>query len=117
MSVAGEKQILGYYSLAFGETRSESAPPFLTKGMGKYPVPSMILARLAVDGSQQGKGIGMALLKNAVMRTKQAAEIAGLKAIVVHAKDAKAQAFYAKCGFMTSLGDPLTMFFPVEFEM
>lgn len=111
------EKILGYFSLTFGEARPESAPAPLTKGMGKYRVPAMILARLAVDLSFQGQGLGEALLKNAIMRTKQAAHIAGLKAIIVHAKDSKAQAFYSNYGFIPSLDDPLVMFFPVEFEI
>ena len=111
------KKILGYYSLAFGETKRESAPPILLKGAGKYPVPTMILARLAVDVSGQGKGIGETLLKNAVMRIRQAADIAGLRAIVVHAKDEKAQSFYAKYGFIVEENNPLTMFFPMEFAL
>lgn len=110
------KKILGYYSLAFGETRRESAPPILLRGAGKYPVPTIILARLAVDVSQQGKGIGATLLKNAVLRAKQAADIAGLRAIVVHAKDETAQNFYTKHGFIASPGDPLTLFFPIVFD-
>ena len=111
------KAIVGYYSLAFGETGRESAPAVLTKGVGNYPVPTMILARLAVDVSKQGKGVGETLLKNAMMRTRQAAEIAGLRAVVVHAKDKGAQAFYAKYGFIGAKDDALTMFFPIEFAL
>lgn len=112
-----EGKVVGYYSLAFGETKRDSVPAILTRGAGKYPVPTMVLARLAVDVTEQGKGIGEALLKNAVMRTRQAADIAGLRTIVVHAKDEKAQSFYAKYGFIASIDNPLTMFFPMEFVL
>ena len=65
-------------------------PPKLVKGLGRYDIPTMLLARLAVDRSEQGQGLGKALLKDAVLRTIQAAEIAGLKLLLVHAKDASA---------------------------
>ena len=112
-----EDKIIGYYSLAFGEVRPESAPAMLTKGMGQYRVPVMILGRLAVDESFQGRGLGEALLKNAFLRTRQAADIAGLKALVVRAKDARSRAFYAKFGFISAPDDPMFMFFPVAFSL
>lgn len=110
------KQVVGYYSLAFGSVNQDGAPEFMTRGIGRYQIPAMILGRLAIDTKEQGKGLGIALLKDAVLRTKQAAQIAGLRAIIVHAKDAKAQSFYIKYGFISSLNDPLTLFFPIEFE-
>jgi N-acetylglutamate synthase-like GNAT family acetyltransferase len=73
----------------------------------------MLLARLAVDHREAGQGLGKALLKNAMLRTLQAAEIAGLKAIFVQAKDARAEQFYAKHGFIPSPDDPLHLFFPI----
>ena len=89
-------RIVGYYSLAYGSVAIAEAPASLAKGIGKYPIPVMILARLAVDVREKGQGLGKALLKNAMLRTLQAAEIAGLKAIFVQAKDAAAEQFYAK---------------------
>jgi GNAT superfamily N-acetyltransferase len=106
--------VVGYYSLAYGSVAQADAPPVLTKGIGKYPIPLMILARLAVDVREKGRGLGKALLKDAVLRTLQAAEIAGLKAIFVQAKDQAAQQFYAKHGFLPSPGDPLHLFFPLD---
>jgi GNAT superfamily N-acetyltransferase len=85
--------------------------------MGKYQVPAIILGRLAIDKSYQGKGFGMALLKDAVLRAKQAEQIGGLRVIVVHAKDAAAQAFYSKYGFISAPDEPLTLFFPIEFDL
>jgi GNAT superfamily N-acetyltransferase len=107
-------RIVGYYSLAYGSAAQTDAPPAITKGIGKYPIPLMILARLAVDLGEKGQGLGTALLKNAVLRTLQAAEIAGLKAIVVKAKTTEASAFYEKYGFIPSPHDPLHLFFPID---
>jgi predicted N-acetyltransferase YhbS len=73
----------------------------------------MILARLAVDSREKGMGLGKALLKDAMLRALQAAEIAGLKAIFVQAKDQAAEQFYIKHGFLPSPGDPLHLFFPL----
>lgn len=109
-------EIIGYYSLAFGSVNQENAPEAITRGMGRYQVPAIILGRLAIDKHHQGKGFGMALLKDAVLRAKQAEQIGGLRVIVVHAKDAVAQAFYLKYGFMSAPDEPLTLFFPIEFD-
>lgn len=110
------KTIVGYYSLAFGSVHQDGAPEFMTRGIGKYQIPVMIIGRLAIDKSEQGKGLGKAMLKDAILRTKAAEEIAGLRAIIVHAKDSSAQEFYTKYGFIPSLNDPLTLFFPIEFD-
>ncbi len=109
-----DKRVVGYYSLAYGAASQADAPPALTKGTGKYPIPLMILARLAVDGREKGQGLGKALLKDAILRTLQAADIAGLKAIFVQAKDPDAEQFYAKHGFIPSPDDPLHLFFPLD---
>jgi GNAT superfamily N-acetyltransferase len=109
-----DDRIVGYYSLAYGSVAQTEAPAELTKGIGKYPLPVMLLARLAVDLSEKGRGLGKALLKNAVLRTLQAADIAGLKAIFVQAKNDEARQFYEKQGFITSPHDPLQLFFPLD---
>jgi GNAT superfamily N-acetyltransferase len=108
------RRVVGTYSLAYGSAAQVEAPPALTKGIGKYPIPLMILARLAVDLREKGQGLGKALLKDAVLRTLQAADIAGLKAIFVQAKDPDAERFYARHGFIPSPGDPLHLFFPLD---
>src|ERR1700676_5434004 len=69
-------RVVGYYSLAYGSVAQLGAPPSITKGIGNYPVPVMILARLAVDRAEKGQGLGKALLKDALLRTLQAADIA-----------------------------------------
>ena len=86
---------------------------YITKGGGKYPIPVMLLARLGVDKEFQGIRLGSALLKDAILRTIQAADIGGLKLLIVHAKDDSARAFYERHGFQPSLLDPLKMFLPM----
>ena len=78
-----------------------------------YDIPVMLLARLAVDHREQGKGLGKALLKDAILRTMQAGEIAGLKLLLVHAKDEAAAEFYRKHGLEPVVDDPLKLFLPV----
>jgi GNAT superfamily N-acetyltransferase len=73
------------------------------------PLPVMVLGRLAVDRRWQGRGFGRALVRDAILRTFQAADIAGIRAILVHAKDQRAKAFYERCGFLTSPIDPLML--------
>jgi predicted N-acetyltransferase YhbS len=70
----------------------------------------MLLARLAVSTSWQGKGVGAGLLKDAMLRTLQAADIAGIRAFAVHAKDDKAKAFYEHFDFVPSPSDPYHLF-------
>jgi GNAT superfamily N-acetyltransferase len=108
-----EKLVVAYYSLVYASLDQKLLPPKLVKGLGKYDIPVMLLARLAVDHREQGKGLGRALLKDAILRTMQAAEIAGLKLLLVHAKDEAAADFYRKHGFEQVLGDPLMLFLPV----
>ena len=73
-------------------------------------MPVILSARLAVDRSEQGKGLGKALLKDALLRAAQAADIVGCRAVLVHAKDQAAQAFYRKFGFEPSPVDDLHLY-------
>jgi predicted N-acetyltransferase YhbS len=77
------------------------------------PVPVMVLGRLAVDRAFQGRGLGRALLRDAVVRTLQAAEIAGIRAILVHAISEEAKDFYERSGFVASAVDPMTLMITV----
>ena len=104
------RRVVGYYSLAVGSVQREDSPSRAVKGMARHPVPVMILARLAVDRSDQGSGIGKALLKDALLRTAQAADIAGIRALVVHAKDEDARRWYEQFDFEPSPTDPLHLF-------
>lgn len=110
---ADSKVIVGYYSLVYASLDQKLLPAKLLKGLGKYDIPVMLLARLAIDRREQGQGLGKALLKDAILRTMQAAEIAGLKLLLVHAKDETAADFYHKHGFEQILDDPLKLFLPV----
>lgn len=94
-----ENRIIGYYTLVFGSVLFEEATEEISAGLGKYPIPIILLARLAVDVNEQGKGLGKVLLRDALLRAVRAGEIAGLRAFLVHAKDAAAKAFYEKFGF------------------
>ena len=109
----GGKVVAAYYSLVYAVIDQKRLPAKLLKGLGKYDIPVMLLARLAVDHREQGKGLGKALLKDAILRTIQAAEIAGLKLLLVHAKDEAAADFYRKHGFEPVVDDPLKLFLPV----
>lgn len=102
--------IVGFYALAVGAVTHERAPARVIRGVAKYPVPIMLLARLAVDHRWKKQGIGKALLKDAMLRTLQAAEIAGIRAFVVHAKDEEARRFYQHFDFIPSPTDPLHLF-------
>jgi len=106
----GERQVVGYYSLAVGAVEHEGAPKRVRKGLARHPVPVMLLARLAIDRTTQGKGLGKALLKDALMRTVQAADIAGIRALLVHAKDDEARAWYMQFDFEPSPTDDYHLF-------
>jgi GNAT superfamily N-acetyltransferase len=102
--------IVGYHTLAVGHVMHEDAPERMTKGLARHPVPVMLLARLAVDRRWQGQGVGKGLLRDAMQRTLQAADIAGIRALAVHAKDDEARAFYEKFDFIPSPTDPMHLF-------
>ena len=109
VGLAGDA-VIAYYTLVVSEVAYEDAPDRLKKGLARHPVPLMLLARLAVSTPWKGKGIGAGLLKDAMLRTKQAAGIAGIRAFAAHAKDDAARAFYEHFGFLPSPTDPLHMF-------
>ena len=105
-----EAEVAGYYTLVVGQVEYDDAPERLTKGLARHPAPIMLLARLAVGASWQGKGLGAGLLKDAMLRTVQAAGIAGIRAFAVHAKDDEAKAFYERFDFLASPSDPYHLF-------
>jgi GNAT superfamily N-acetyltransferase len=105
-----QAKVIGYYSLAVGSVVAAAASPRVMKGMPQRPVPVMILGRLAVDLSHQSLGLGKALLKDALKRTAQAADIAGIRALLVHAKDQTARDWYAQWEFEPSVTDPFHLF-------
>jgi GNAT superfamily N-acetyltransferase len=105
-----DEEVVGYYTLVVGEVAYESAHERLTKGLARHPVPIMLLARLAISATWQGKGLGSGLLKDAMQRTLQVADIAGIRAFAVHAKDDEARAFYEHFGFTASSSDAYHLF-------
>jgi len=109
LALAGE-EVVGFYTLVVGEAAYADAPERLARGMARHPIPLMVLARLATDIRWQGQGIGKGLLKDAMLRTLQAADIAGIRALAVHAKDETARAFYEHFDFQPSPTDPLHLF-------
>jgi len=109
VATRGER-VVGYYSLAAGSVGREETPRRVAQGLGQYPVPVILLARLAVDASEQGHGLGNGLVKDAILRAAQAAEIIGVRALLTHAKDDTARAFYAKFGFEPSPVNELHMY-------
>jgi len=102
--------IIGFHTLAMGQVTYDDAPRRLTKGLARHPVPLVLLARLAVDRRWQNQGAGKALLKDAMLRTLQAADIAGVRALAVHAKDDEARRFYEHFDFVPSPSDPMHLF-------
>lgn len=102
--------VVGFYTLVVGEVVYADAPERLKKGLARHPVPIMLLARLGVHRDWQGKGVGAGLLRDAILRTLQAADIAGIRALVVHAKNDTARDFYRRFDFVESPTDPLHLF-------
>ena len=100
--VADGARVAGYFSLTVGQVDTLDAPERMRKGMGQYPVPVVILARLAVSRQDQGHGIGLGLLRDAIRRTMLIAEQAGIRAMLTHPIDEEAAKFYARFGFIAS---------------
>lgn len=105
--IAGrDSRVVGYYTLAVGSIEHANAPAVVSKGLGQYPIPVIILARLAIDKTIQGKGFGLALLKDALKRTLNVSREVGVRAVLVHAKDQRARDWYKKAaGFIESPTD------------
>jgi GNAT superfamily N-acetyltransferase len=104
------KTVIGYYSLAVGSLEHRTAPSRVAKGLAKHPIPVMLLARLAVSDKFQRQGVGQVLLRDALIRTMHAGDIAGIRALLVHAKDDEARNWYLAQGFSPSPTDPLHLF-------
>jgi predicted N-acetyltransferase YhbS len=100
--VADDDHVVGYFSLTVGQIDTLEAPERIRKGMGQYPVPVVILARLAVSQQAHGQGIGTGLLRDAIRRTMLIAEQAGIRAMLPHPIDEDAARFYTRFGFIAS---------------
>ncbi|HSS77948.1 MAG TPA: GNAT family N-acetyltransferase [Thermoanaerobaculia bacterium] len=110
---AGPTQILGYYSLAAGSIHRADLPQSAARRFPNFPLPVARLARLAVDRTQQGKGIGAGLLFDAMARCLHAADHVGIAAVIIDAKDEKAKAFYSRYEFNALPDQPLTLWLPL----
>jgi GNAT superfamily N-acetyltransferase len=102
------QRVVGFYCLANGAITHAQATGKVRRNMPD-PIPVMVIGRLAVDQGWHKKGIGRALLRDAILRTVQAAEFAGIRAILVHAKSEQAKAFYESCGLRSSPVEPMTL--------
>ena len=100
--VADDRHITGYFSLAVGQIDSVEAPERVRKGMGNYPIPVVILARLAVSLADQGRGLGVGMLQDAIRRTLAVTDQAGVRALLTHPIDEAAARFYLRFGFEAS---------------
>lgn len=103
-------RVVGYYTLAAGSARREETPARIGKGLAARPVPVILLARLAADHQERGRGLGAGLLKDALLRILQASEIVGCRAVMVQAKDETARSFYTRFAFTPSPTDPFRLF-------
>ena len=103
-------KVAGFYTLVVGSVEPAAATERVVKWLARHPVPVMLLARLAVDRNHQGSGLGRALLKDALLRTRQAADIVGIRALLVHAKDDAARNWYLGWGLEPSPTDSYHLF-------
>jgi len=99
-----DQRVAGYFSLTVGQVDTLEAPERMRQGMGQYPLPVVILARMAVSARDQGRGIGLGMLQDAITRTLLIAEQAGIRAMLTHPIDEEAARFYTRFGFV---GSPL----------
>lgn len=112
--VCKDKKIVGYYTITPGSVGREDVPLRVSKGLGCYPVPVIILARLAVDKEFQSMGIGEGLLKDALLRIVSASDSIGGRAVLVHAKNDKAKSFYERYGFEQSPIDEFHLYLLIK---
>ena len=111
--IAEGRRVVGYYSLAAGSVLHETATGRVRRNMPD-PVPVALLGRLAIDRDWQGRGLGAALLRDAVLRVIGAAETIGVRALLVHAISDEARAFYERWGFRPSPIEPMTLMITIE---
>ncbi|WP_165227820.1 GNAT family N-acetyltransferase [Aquisphaera insulae] len=109
----GETRVIGYYTLAAGSIDYANLPPKASRKLPSHPVPVVLLARLAVDQSAQGKGLGQGLLFDALQRSLNLSANLGVHAIVVDALDDAAIHFYAHHEFTPLLDDPRHLYLPM----
>lgn len=97
--ISDDNIVIGYFSLTVGQVETYEAPERIRRGMGQYPIPVVILARLAVSINHQGLGIGVGMLQDAIRRTLMISEQVGIRALLTHPIDDRASKFYERCVF------------------
>src|ERR1022692_2644304 len=102
-------RVVGYYSLTTGSVHKHGSPSRIAKGLANHPIGIVLLARLAVDRAQQGRGLGKALLFDALTRIAEAADIVAVRAVLVHAIDEAARRFYEHFDFEPSPLNPFQL--------
>jgi len=113
VAVSGD-EVVGFYTIVAGEVQHAQAPERIVKGMSRHPIPLLVLARFGVHVNAQGRGIGSGLLLDALGRTLQVADVIGVRALAVHAKDDRAVAFYRHFGFTPSPTDTRHLFMIIK---
>lgn len=111
--VTADTRVVGYYCLASGALALRDAPGPVRRNMPD-PIPMAVLGRLAVDQSWHGRGVGVALLQDAVLRAAQAGGILGIRGVLVHAISDDAKAFYEHHGFLASPTQPMTLILSLQ---
>jgi GNAT superfamily N-acetyltransferase len=111
----GEAEVVGYYTLVASQIEQSAATADIRSGTSKhFPIPVCLIARLAVDRAEQGAGLGRSLLLDALQRTDRASRSVAMRAVLTHAIDEEAAAFYARFGFKPASNEPLTLMVPLE---
>ncbi|QQS48891.1 MAG: GNAT family N-acetyltransferase [Acidobacteriota bacterium] len=109
----GEKRVIGYYTLANGSVAFENVPK--SKGLPReYPIPVVMLARLAIDRTMQGQGLGAVLLFDALKRSAEVSLVSAAHAVIVDALNDRAKEFYLHYQFEEGPGDPKRLFLPMH---
>ncbi len=111
----GETDVVGYYTLVASQVEQGEATGEVQHGTSqRFPIPVCLIARLAIDHSAQGAGLGRSLLLDALQRTERASRSIAMRAVLVHALDEEAAAFYARFGFKPTSAEPLTLMVPLD---
>lgn len=111
----GNVDVVGYYTLVASQVEQETATDEVQRGTPRhFPIPVCLIARLAVDRSAQGVGLGRSLLLDALRRTERASRSVAMRAVLVHALDESAAGFYERFGFRSATAEPLTLMVPLE---
>jgi predicted N-acetyltransferase YhbS len=110
----GDRVVVGYHALTAGSVSRADAPERIGHGLAAHPIGVVVLGRLAVDRAKQGKGLGITLLQDALLRAEHAADTVGVRAVLVQAIDASTRSFYLRFGFSPSPVDEMRLMLPMK---